>query len=1082
MKYIFNRYITSSRTALCVIAGLLFVAGAVSAQSRITVTGTVRDASGTPIVGAAVMVDGTTTGVVTDIDGKYSITFTPDSRKAPALLFSSISYVNQTVSLGGRRIVDVVLEEDAEQLEEVLVVGYGAMRKSDITGSVTSVKIDENQAGQSSSLDQMLQGQAAGVQVVSTSGAPDGAVNVTIRGASSFNTSSQPLYVVDGIIVNTSGSVEMGTRGGADSGIVEENNGLIGISPQDIASMEILKDASATAIYGSQGANGVILITTKSASQNKPVVTFTAGVSLSHIYKKFDLMDADDYRTYLEMRGDVLETDSYYLVYTKDLEAGLYEPCDWQDYVSRTSVTQRYYLTVAGRPKNTNYRFSIGCNDNQGIIKGTGYTNVFGRINLDRTIGKVTIGTKTSLSWLDSDMTQTASGSIGQTPATSLVNSMLMTRPLRRVVEYDDEGLEMSYDEESRLSGPDMWLSDYESKRNELRVISSIYGEYKILPWLSFKSTFGADFRANERTMFKSSRINTQGTGSHGSVGHTNILNWNWDNLLSANYKVGKHRIIGTLGHSSSSSLVKSTTVEGTNVRQYKALISSLNSAPYAWLKYSESQSQLLSFFARATYNYAERYVVTATYRFDGSSKFVGKNRWAQFPSFAAAWRISNEPWFRKVRFAFPGFTSAKLRLGWGTVGNQNIPAYQTTYRYSAVASATHDNDYHKLMALYSLSLPSTDLKWETTTQYNLGLDLDFFKGRLVIAADGYYKKTEDLLQTRVLAGSAGIYNPYVNMGAISNTGFELSLNTVPVSTGNWEWTVGGNFTLNRNKILSIDPSGAGTAMKYVYPGEPMREVEYFTGEKLSSSAINADYLNVFIKGEPMCLFYGLQTDGFIQEGETVDWVVSEDEKTDPAKAREAGAVKFVDTNGDGLINAYDKVVIGDPNPDFTYGFNTSLRYRGLSLSASFVGSYGNDVYNMQLANLTDMSTKSGNRLRAPVFDSWTPENTDAKWPALSQAIRHTGDLNLCSDRFVEDGSYLRLANASISYSIPFRNKDSFIKHLSLSISGKNLFCWTKYSGYDPDVNVFGSVLKYGIDAGSYPAARTYMFDVKISF
>lgn len=1073
---------SSLRAAVCLLAGMLLLSGTLSAQNRITVRGTVKDASGAPIVGAAVMIDGTTTGVVTDIDGKYSITFTPDSRKSPALVFSSISYVNQTVSLGGRRVIDVVLEEDSEQLDEVLVVGYGAMRKSDITGSVTSVKIDENQAGQSASLDQMLQGQAAGVQVVSTSGAPDGGVNVTIRGASSFNTSSQPLYVVDGIIVNTSGSVDMGTRGGSDSGIVEETNGLIGINPQDIASMEILKDASATAIYGSQGANGVILITTKSATQNKPVVTFTAGVNLSRMYKKYDLMDSDDYRTYLEMRGDVKETDSYYLLYTTDLENGVYEPCDWQDYVTRTSVTQRYYLTIAGRPKNTNYRFSVGCNDNRGIIKGTGYTNIFARINLDRTIGKLTIGTKTSFSWLDSDMTQTAGGSIGQTPATSLVNSMLMTRPLRRVVEYDDEGLELTIDEESRLSGPDMWLSDYESKRNEFRVISSIYGEYKILPWLSFKTTFGADFRANERTMFKSSRINTQGTGAHGSVGHSNILNWNWDNLLQANHKIGRHRIMGTLGHSSASSFVKSMTVEGTNVRQYKAMTASLNSAPYSWLRYTESQNQLLSFFARATYNYAERYVVTATYRFDGSSKFVGKNRWAQFPSFAAAWRISNEPWFRKVKFAFPGFTSAKLRLGWGTVGNQNIPAYQTTYRYSVAASATHDNEYHKLMALYSLSLPSKDLKWETTSQYNAGLDLDFFKGRLVLAIDGYYKQTKDLLQTKILAGSAGVYNPYVNMGAISNAGFELTLNTVPVATKDWEWTIGGNFTLNRNKILSIDPSGAGTAMKYVYPGEPMREVEYFEGEKLSSSAINSDYLNVFIKGEPMCLFYGLQTDGFIQEGETVEWVVSEDERTDPSKAREAGAVKFVDTNGDGLINTYDKVVIGDPNPDFTYGFNTSLRFKGFSLSASFVGSYGNDVYNMQLANLSDMSTKSANRLRAPVFDSWTPDNKDAKWPALSQAIRHTADLNLCSDRFVEDGSYLRLANVSFAYSVPIRNKDSFIKHLSFAVSGKNLFCWTRYSGYDPDVNVFGRVLKYGVDAGSYPSARTYMFDVKISF
>ena len=301
---------------MCLLTGLLLFSGSVFAQNTITVNGTVKDVAGEPIVGAAVMVDGTTTGVVTDIEGKYSITFKPVSGKNSLLVFSSISYVSQTVNVGGRGVIDVIMQEDAKQLEEVLVVGYGAMRKSDITGSVTSVKIDDERSVQSASLDQLLQGQAAGVQVVSTSGAPDGAVNVTIRGASSFNTSSQPLYVVDGVIVNTSGSMDMGSRGGTDAGIVEETNGLIGISPQDIVSMEILKDASATAIYGSQGANGVILITTKSATQNKPVVTFSAGVNVSNIYKKYDMMDAEDYQAYLMMRGDVKETDAYYTIYT----------------------------------------------------------------------------------------------------------------------------------------------------------------------------------------------------------------------------------------------------------------------------------------------------------------------------------------------------------------------------------------------------------------------------------------------------------------------------------------------------------------------------------------------------------------------------------------------------------------------------------------------------------------------------------------------------------------------------------------------------------------------------------------------
>ena len=313
---------------VCLLAGVLFFSESLFAQTSITVKGTVKDASGAPIVGAAVMLDGTTDGTITDIDGKYSLTFRPKGEKLPDLVFSSISYVTQNVRIAGRRVIDVILEEDAEQLEEVVVVGYGAMRKSDITGSVTSVKIDEDQAGQSASIDQLLQGKAAGVQVVSNSGAPDAGVNVTIRGASSFSSSTQPLYVVDGVIMNTSGAVDMGSRGGTDSGDVEETNGLIGLSPQDIASMEILKDASATAIYGSQGANGVVLITTKSASQARPTVTFTGGVTVGRLTKKYDLMDADDFVKFLRLKG-IAENSQHLLVFTDYMESGDYAPVDW---------------------------------------------------------------------------------------------------------------------------------------------------------------------------------------------------------------------------------------------------------------------------------------------------------------------------------------------------------------------------------------------------------------------------------------------------------------------------------------------------------------------------------------------------------------------------------------------------------------------------------------------------------------------------------------------------------------------------------------------------------------------------------
>ena len=1039
------------------------------AQKDITVTGTVKDTYGNPVVGAAVMLDGSSVGAIADIDGNYTITFTPRSETAPQLVFSSIGFVTQNVFVAGRAVVDVVLEEDFEQLEETVLVGYGSMKKSDLTGSVTSVAIDETKSAQSTSIDQLLRGRAAGVQVVSNSAAPDAAVSITIRGASSFNSNSQPLYVVDGVIMNMDNSVSMGSHAGSESGIDEATNGLMGVNPQDIASIEILKDASATAIYGSQGANGVILITTKTATKEQSVVTFSSGISINTTYRKFDLMEVEDFKDFLDMKGISHESDLY-TIFTSQIDEGMYEPVDWQDYTTRNSVTQRYSLTISGKPKATNYRFSIGYSDNPGVIRGTGYSNLTARLNFSRTVGKFSFGTKTAISYLDSKMTQGVGASSSQSAATSLIMSMLLSRPVRYLAEYDEDGDEID-DGYGPVSDPSRWLSDYQSERTEVRFTPSIYGEYKILPWLTFRSSFGADYRSSENQKFKSSRINTQATGSTGSSVHVDRLNWNWDNLFMFNKKIRSHSISGTLGQSASITSFKNQGVEGTNVPQWKSQVASLNTAPNTWMTYSETQSQLLSFFARLAYNYDNRYVLTATYRFDGSSKFAGANKWAQFPSFAFAWRLKDEPWFN-----VPVVSAAKIRLGWGMVGNQGIPSYQTIYKYTTSTVATHDKETLKDISIASLNFPSKDLKWETTRQYNAGLDLGLFDGKFTLAADFYYKITDDLLQTKTLAGSAGVYSPYVNMGSIENKGFEITLDAYPVATKDIEWGIGGNFTLNRNKIRSINSDSSSLTEMFVYKDQPKQQVEYFAGDNLSGSSVCRDYINVFIKGHPMCLFYGMPTDGIVQEGES--GVPFSDNVQ-----RGEGSVNFVDTDGDGFITAADRVVIGDPNPDFTYGFHTSFRYRWITLSVAFTGSYGNDIFNQQAAILTDVSTKSANRLKEAVFNCWSPENPGSRYPSLSAFS--TNDISWCTDRYVEDGSYLRLSDVSIVYELPFKKKNRktpFVKNISLGVSGKNLYVWTGYSGYDPEVNVYGSVKKYGVDLGSYPPARTYMFDFKITF
>ena len=1047
-------------------AVMLLIGIGANAQTERTISGAITDSQGGPLIGAGVMVENSTIGTVTDIEGRYSLTI-PASNTAPVrLTVSFLSFRTQTVEVGDRQICDIVLQEDTEGLDEVVVVGYGAMKRSDLTGSVSSVKIDEDNAAQNASLDNLLRGNAAGVQVVSNSAAPDAGMNVVIRGASSFNSNSQPLYVVDGIILNTDTDVSLGSNAGQKAGADEETNGLIGINPQDIARIEVLKDASATAIYGSQGANGVVLITTKSANRGKPVINFTAGVDISTRYKKKEMLSYDEFMDFLDKKG-ISPDDEVYQRFTTKVQEGIYEPIDWQDWTMRTGVSQRYYFSVSGRSDDLNYRLSIGYRDSQGIVKNTGFSNLTVRLNMEKKVGRLLIGSKTSVSHLKSQLTQGASYG-AQDAAASMMRSMITSLPLNYIDEKDENGNEID-DPDAPLSGPKRWVSDFDNRRTEFRISPSLYAQIDILPFLKFKSTFGADFRATEQGKFKSKRINTTSEGSVGAIAETDRLNWNWDNLILLDKKIGNHTISGTLGQSASSFFSSIESVEGTNIDQWKSKLESLNTAPYTWLAYSENHSQLLSFFARAVYNYFDRYVLTATYRIDGSSKFAGKNKWAQFPSFAFAWRMNQEPWFYA-----PAISSMKLRLGWGMVGNQGIPSYQTIYRYGVDTYPTHNNSSNKVPVTYTQNLPNENLKWETTTQYNAGLDMSLWHGRISLSADAYYKKTYDLLQKRVLGASAGVSDPYVNMGAIENKGVELTVDAVPVSTKNIEWTISGNISFNRNKILSIDPSGLSSGYLYIDPAKEAQYVEYFTGSTLSSTTVCRDYVNIFITGQPMGLFYAMPTDGLVAAGQNGTPL-----ETSPSTTRPEGSINYIDTNGDKVISSLDRCVVGDPNPDFTYGFNTNLTLYGIKLAMDFVGSYGNDIYNLNRMNDSNVTSYNQNRLRAAVFDAWTPDNQDAAYPALDALTE--GDLNWASDRFIEDGSYLRLANIAVSYSIPLPKK-SFLRGLNIGISAKNLYVWTKYSGWDPEVNSFGSVMRKAVDVGSYPGARTYMCDVRFTF
>ena len=1041
----------------------LILAFPTSVAAQTVITGFVKDTKDIPVIGAAVMVDGMqAAGSVTDIDGKYALTIPASAGSDPVLTVSCLSYLTQKVRVGGRTVIDIVLKEDSQQLEEVVVVGYGAMRRSDLTGSVTSVKLDEDEAAQASTVDQMLQGKAAGVSVMNNGGAPDGGVSVRVRGVTSLSGSNEPLYVIDGVIMTPAASPVMFTQGTDNTGSDEEVNSMMGINPQDIASMEILKDASATAIYGSAGANGVVLITTKQAGRDKPVVKVNIGLDLAAPVKYIDMLSFDEYQEYLKAQGGNYLSQLYE---DNDVSGKLaVQGVNWQKYMMRPVLNQRYYLSVSGRPKTMNYSFSAGYNKRNGIIRNTGNEQFTLRMNVTKTFFKdFTLGTKTNVAYIDSEMTQGAS-STRLNASSSLMRSMMISKPYMRLDGQEETDLD------DLVATPYKWVSEFRNTRKEYRITPHLFAEWKILRWLEFKSSVGGDFRLSRREKWKGPSVNSGPEGAIGAVSDISTYSWNWDNTLNFNTKIRRHRISGTLGVTTGRTGTVMNVSEGWNISEHKLQIENINSAVNTRFAYNETYVSTNSYFARLLYNYDDRYLLTATCRVDGSSKFSRQNRYSVFPSFAFAWRITEERWFNADRIS-----SMKLRLGWGQVGNSGVAAYQiySTYSPGPYADHTPDNRAEYVMGLIPDNIANPSLKWETTRQVNVGFDIGFWDGRLALSADLYDKNTFDLLQRKKIPGTTGYQTMWVNDGSISNRGVELTVEAAPVVTEDWEWNISGNISFNRNRLTDI-ALDAGAGSIYLAPGR-LTDTNYYLGNNIGTGDYFNAPANIFIQGQPAGLFYGYMTCGILQEGQTLPKGVV------TAKApAQPGMICYRDLDGNGTLDLEDRTVIGDPNPDFTYGFSTTLKWKRFYFMLSCNGSYGNDIVNANLLQESDISRITGNVRRDVFYDSWTPERLGAKYPAIGKMT--SDEVKYMSDRIVEDGSYLRIANVSLSYRIPLP-KNKVVRNMSVGASVKNAYVFTGYSGWDPDVNSYGSDMsRLGVDCGSYPTARTFCFDLKFTF
>lgn len=1002
---------------------------------RKTVTGKVLDENGDPVIGANIVEKGTTNGTVTNIDGDFTLTV----ENSAVIQISYIGYLVQEVNSTGRNSVNIVLQEDSKTLDEIVVVGYGTMRKRDLTGSVSSIKSEDIQRSPVTSLDQAIQGKAAGVQVSQASSAPGGRVLIRVRGGNSLSSSNEPLYVVDGFPVSAGGSA--GGNGTAQ-------NPLATLNTADIASIEILKDASATAIYGARGANGVVLITTKRGDIGRPRVTLDAYHGVQTVAKKLDMMNAREYATLVnEARANDGQSPVFpnpnNPYYFPDISA-LGEGVDYQDEVFTSAPTQNYNLSVVGGNDGIRYSVGGGYFGQDGIIKNSNFHRASFRSNLDiKIVPSLTVSTNitASHSWANG-MPSEGDGGGGTGGVVHGAVVMPASVPI-----YDADG---NYTMTNPTPGgtpsnnPVATVNHYKDNQEIDRFLGSVDANWEIMKDLTLKITFGADLSTANRAFYWPKQTH-RGNSKNGEANqrYRKDVSYLNENILTYNKVLGDHSFNVVGGYTWQIFHYKHFEASSTGYSTDLYLANNLGAGTtYGQPGSNRSQNQLASYLGRLNYIYKDRYLFTLTARADGSSKFGANNKWSFFPSFAVAWRASEEAFLREVDW----LSNLKVRASYGKTGNQNIDNYKSlamlgTMNYAlggVLNSGVGPNN-----------IPNPDLKWETTASTDVGLDIGLFNNRLSLVVDYYYKKTTDLLWNISTPSSVGFGSIFKNIGSLENKGLEITLGA-DVFTGEFKWNTQMNWSRNRNKVLEIPgytPSTQGTLSGHL--------------------KVNGSWLE---PGLPVGVWNLLKYDGVFQDQAQLE--------AGPRSSAndKLGDARFVDKNGDGKINyTDDRMIVGDPNPDFIYGWTNNFSFKGFDFSVYLQGSYGNDIINIQRAE-TNISGPWGNQ-RREILNRWTPTNTNTNVPRARVTV---DPLLLQSDWLIEDGSYMRVKTMTLGYT--FGNV-RFMNSLRLYVTGQNLFTITNYSGFDPEVNSQGnSNLQLGVDYNAYPSAKAVLFGVNISF
>ena len=990
-------------------------------------------------------------GVVTDINGKFSI----KAGSNAILVISYLGYKNQEIQVKGRKDFNVKLVPDNEMLDEVVVVGYGSMKRSDLTGSVSSVAAKSIEGFKTSSVMEALGGQIAGVQITQSDGTPGSGFDIKIRGVGSLNEDSAPLYIVDGF----------------------EMSNIDYLANSDIESVEVLKDASASAIYGARAANGVVLVTTKSGKEGKPVITYNGSASYRNISKKLDVLS-----TYEFVKLQTELKDTYEKVYYQegnDKEGVPYRHqtiddyrndsgVDWQDEAFKPTWSQGHDISVSGGQKGTTYAASFSHYDEDGIFTNSGYKKNAGKLRIDQQISKA-IRANATINY--SNTIKEGTGTSGTVSTLNVLSNLLRARPTGGNDITNEELLNSVIDPLELASG-----TDY-SQVNPIRQAEAVTDRRQSELWganaslsvqlmknLSFKAAGNYTATDTRRDIFygENSSQSYRSGGVYGSSETLKEIRWTSTNTLTYKQKINKkHSFDVMLGHEFS-------------FRGSKKIFGQARDFPFenmgndnlglgatpSSVSTAKNEKKLLSFFARGNYNFDNRYLFTATIRADGSTVFSPENKWGYFPSFSAAWRISEEKFMKNVT----PVSNMKLRLSWGTVGNDRITDYLSMDLFT---NARYGLGTKQVTVLKSKQLPNRNLKWEGSTTTNLGLDLGFFDNRLNITADFFLKNTKDLLLQQTLAYVVGFESQMQNIGKIQNKGIELNISSTNIETRKFLWQTNFNISFIKNTLKALQNGSSYKLDKSGY----------------RNKATGDDYISIV--GSSIGNMYGYVFDGVYQTSDfnaLPDGTMKlksgiTDISKHAGKAVEPGMVKYKDMDGDGVITTDDRTVIGNGQPDWYGGITNTFRFGNVDFSFMLQFCYGNDVYNATRMFSTQSRDERSNML-AEVADRWTETHTSNRVPSAQGYIKDE-----LYSRFIEDGSYIRMKNVTLGYTLPVKwTKKVYINRLRVYGTAQNLFCLTKYSGYDPEVSILNSPLMPGLDWGAYPKSRVFTFGVEVQF